>query len=39
MEEGLIAGYNLAAMALAAGALLGVFSSILYSALWFIRDR
>jgi len=38
MEEGLIAGFNLAISAVAAGALLGIVSSVLYSALWFVRD-
>jgi len=39
MEEGLTAGFNLAISAIAAGAILGVVSSVLYSALWFIRDK
>lgn len=37
MEEGLIAGFYLGMSALAAGTILGVVTTVLYSALWFIR--
>lgn len=37
MEEGLIAGFHLAVSAIGAGAILGVISSMFYSALWFTR--
>lgn len=38
MEAGLIAGFNLSIMAIASGALLGIFSGLFYIMLWFIRD-
>jgi len=38
MEEGLIAGFNLAFAAIAGGLILGAVSSIIFAGLWFIRN-
>jgi hypothetical protein len=37
MEEGLIAGFNLALMAVAGGVILGAISIPIYAGLWFLR--
>jgi len=38
MEEGLIAGFNLALVSVGAGVCLGVFTTIIYAGLWFARQ-
>jgi len=37
MEEGLIAGFTLSFLAIGAGVVIGVISTIFYAALWYLR--
>jgi len=37
MEEGLIAGFNLALASVAGGVILGTLSVPIYAGLWFLR--